>query len=80
MAKKVLVGELPPRGRSIQAGSLCYNNGYAVEVVARLDAGSDIPILQLLNSCLLNSSESHFSRMFFGFDKSSNESPLIDRF
>jgi hypothetical protein len=38
-AQMVLPGELPSRGRSIQAGSagsLCYNNGCAVEVVAQL--------------------------------------------
>jgi hypothetical protein len=33
-----LPGELPPRGRSIQAGSLCYTNGRTVDLVARLDA------------------------------------------
>ena len=43
MGTKVLPGELPPRGRSIQAGSLCYINGCAVELVARLDASSAPP-------------------------------------
>ncbi len=38
MRTGVLPGELPSRGRSIQAGSLCYNNGFAVEMVGRLDA------------------------------------------
>ena len=32
--QRVLAGELPSRGRSIQAGSLCYNNGCAVEGLA----------------------------------------------
>jgi hypothetical protein len=43
MGAKVLSGELGSRGRSIQAGSLCYNNGCAVEVVTRLDAASAPP-------------------------------------
>ena len=38
MGTKVLPDELPPRGRSIQAGSLCYINRCAVDVVARLKA------------------------------------------
>ena len=41
--QRVLPGELPSRGRSIQAGSLCYTNGCAVDVVARLDASSASP-------------------------------------
>ncbi len=42
-AQRVLPGELPPRGRSIQAGSLCYTNRCPVEVVAQLDASSAPP-------------------------------------
>ncbi len=34
---EIKLGELASHGRSIQAGSLCYNNRGAVDVSARLD-------------------------------------------
>ena len=40
MGPRVLPGELTSCGRSIQAGNLCYINGCAVDLVARLDASS----------------------------------------
>ena len=35
---EIKLGELASHGRSIQAGSLCYNNRGAVDLIARLDA------------------------------------------
>jgi hypothetical protein len=47
-AQRVLPGEHPPpRGRSIQAGRLCYINGRAVNVVGRLDASLAPPAHRL---------------------------------
>ena len=40
-------GELPPCGQPIQARSLCYNIGCAVEAVAQLDDYSEPPARRL---------------------------------
>ncbi len=42
-AQRILLGEVPSREHSIQAGSLCYNNRCAVELIVRLDASSKPP-------------------------------------
>ncbi len=80
--KGVLLGELPSRGRSIQAGSLCYTNGCAVDVLTRLDASSASPVGCRFTLLLINrqsrpavpACSSLFSRLVL--DRRSKPSPL----